>query len=145
MRRPTNVLIVDAAILIAAARGRSKGAIDLATDHCALVTTDRAVQEARRRIEFGMRAPELLPALDDMLRDIQVVFASEFESDLPLAEIALRNAVPSRNGSARDAHILACAWRASADIWSSDQDFAGAGVASWSTPNLLLALGPDTD
>lgn len=140
MRRPKNVLTVDTSILIAVARGRSKGAIDFVTDHCALVTTDRAVVEARRRIEFGMRAPELLPALDDVLREFQIIFVDEIESDVAPAEVALRDAVATRNGSTNDAHVLACAWRANADIWSYDRDFAGTGVASWSTVNLILAL-----
>ena len=140
MRRPRNVLAVDTSILIAASRGRSKGAIDSVTEYCALVTTDRAITEARRRIEFGMSAPQLLPALDDVLRDIQIVFTDEIEADLPAAQVTLRNAVPSRNGSINDAHILACAWRANGDIWSFDRDFAGTGVASWSTANLILAL-----
>jgi predicted nucleic acid-binding protein len=40
----------------------------------------------------------------------------------------------------RDAHVLALAWSAGADIWSADRDFAGTGVASWSTLNLVRAL-----
>jgi predicted nucleic acid-binding protein len=145
MRPPRDVLAVDTSILIAAARGRSKGAIDIVTDYCALVTTDRAVQEARRRIEFGMRSPQILPALDDTLRDIHIVFASEIDAEIPLAEAVLRNAVASRNGSTADAHLLACAWRANADIWSHDRDFAATGVASWSTVNLILAVTPEPE
>jgi predicted nucleic acid-binding protein len=56
------------------------------------------------------------------------------------AEAALRDAVPSRNGAVSDAHILALAWEIDADIWSHDRDFAGTGVASWSTINLVRAL-----
>jgi hypothetical protein len=37
-------------------------------------------------------------------------------------------------------HVLALAWTADADIWTTDRDFAGAGVATWSTPNLMRAL-----
>jgi predicted nucleic acid-binding protein len=59
---------------------------------------------------------------------------------LPSAAIALRDSIPSRNGSTNDAHILALAWSANAEIWSHDRDFAGTGVASWSTLNLLTAL-----
>jgi PIN domain len=56
------------------------------------------------------------------------------------SEVALRDAVPSRNGSTRDAHVLALAWSVEADVRTTDRDFAGAGIASWSTPNLMRAL-----
>jgi hypothetical protein len=32
------------------------------------------------------------------------------------------------------------AWSTDADIWTTDRDFAGTGVATWSTPNLVRAL-----
>jgi uncharacterized protein len=37
--------------------------------------------------------------------------------------------------------LLALAWSVDANLWTNDRDFAGTGVASWSTPNLLRALG----
>ena len=52
----------------------------------------------------------------------------------------LRLAVPSRNGSMGDAHILALAWSFDADIWSHDRAFAGTGWPSWSNANLRAAL-----
>jgi predicted nucleic acid-binding protein len=36
--------------------------------------------------------------------------------------------------------LLALAWSLDADIWTTDRDFAGTGVASWSTPNLIREL-----
>ncbi len=56
------------------------------------------------------------------------------------AERALRQAPAGGNGSTRDAHVLALAWEVAADIWTTDRDFAGAGVATWSTPNLVQAI-----
>jgi predicted nucleic acid-binding protein len=35
---------------------------------------------------------------------------------------------------------LALAWSLEADVWTTDRDFAGAGIATWSTPNLMRAL-----
>jgi hypothetical protein len=35
---------------------------------------------------------------------------------------------------------LALAWSVEADVWTTDRDFAGTGIASWSTPNLMRAL-----
>jgi hypothetical protein len=47
--------VLDAAVLVAAARGRSSGAVLAAARAAALVTTDRVVHEARRRIELGLK------------------------------------------------------------------------------------------
>ena len=140
MRRPSTVIVVDTAILIAAARGRSSAALLHVAASLALVTTDRAVVEARRRIVLGMREPQFLPVLDALLAEFVVAPVGDLEPRLAGAEMALRDAVPSRNGSVRDAHILALAWDLDADIWTTDRDFGGTGIAVWSTPNLLRAL-----
>ena len=132
--------MVDAAILIAAARGRSSGAILAAAQMASLVTTDRAVAETRRRIEFGLKRPELQPIVDALVAEMTVVPVAALSALLPQAAIALADAVASRNGSVDDAHLLALAWSVDADIWTTDRDFAGAGVASWSTPNLIRGL-----
>jgi len=87
-----------------------------------------------------MRRPDLLPALDALLPDLDVVAVEDIAPSINAAEFALRNGVPSRNGSADDAHILALAWELEADIWSHDRDFAGTGVPTWSTINLVKAL-----
>jgi predicted nucleic acid-binding protein len=134
-------LVLDAAILIAAARGRSSGAVLAAARAAFLVTTtDRVVHEARRRIEFGLKRPELLEILDALLMETTVLPVAALAPLLARSERALKDATPSRNGSVRDAHVLALAWSTDADIWTTDRDFAGTGVATWSTPNLVRAL-----
>jgi predicted nucleic acid-binding protein len=140
MRPPSSALVVDAAVLVAAARGRSSGAILAAIRTASLVTTDRVVQEARRRIESGLKRPELLSIIDSLVLEMTVVPLASLEHILPRCEKALREAVPSRNGSVKDAHVLALAWSMNADVWTTDRDFAGTGVASWSTPNLMRGL-----
>jgi len=141
MRAPTSTLVVvDAAVLVAAARGRSSGALLEAGRSASLVTTDRVVHEARRRIELGLRRPELLAIIDGLLAEMTVVPVAALTPVLAESEIALRDAVASRNGSIRDAHVLALARSVEADIWTTDRDFAGTGVASWSTPNLMRGL-----
>jgi predicted nucleic acid-binding protein len=140
MRTPASALIVDAAVLVAAARGRSSGAVLQAARAAALVTTDRAVHEARRRIGLGLKRPELLPIIDDLVAEMTVVPVAALESVLAQGEVVLRDAVSSRNGSTADAHALALAWSVDGEIWSADRDFAGTGVASWSTPNLMRGL-----
>lgn len=140
VKAPSRSLVVDAAILVAAARGRSSAAITLAANKRFLITTDRAVQEAKRRIEFGMKRADLLKVVDTLLETITIIPAAELEMARAPSERTLKEASASGNGSVKDAHILSLAWTADADIWSSDRDFAGTGVASWSTPNLMRGL-----
>lgn len=140
MRPPSSTLVLDAAVFISAVLGRSSGAILEAQRASTLVTTDRVVHEARRRLELGLKRPELLDVLDDLAAVLTVVPVAALEPLLAPCEAALRDAVASRNGSTRDAHVLALAWSAEADVWTTDRDFAGAGVATWSTPNLMRRL-----
>jgi hypothetical protein len=68
MKPPSSTLVLDPAILISAVLGRSAGAIMLAGRAAALVTTDRVLEEARRRLELGLKRPELLALIDDLAR-----------------------------------------------------------------------------
>ena len=140
MRAPSTTLVIDAAILVAAVRGRSSGALMTAAGKVILVTTDRVVQEARRRIALGLKRPDLLDLLDHLVELMIVVPIASLEPVIAPCEETLRDAVPSRNGSVRDAHVLALAWSVEADVWTTDRDFGGTGVATWSTPNLMRGL-----
>jgi predicted nucleic acid-binding protein len=140
MKPPSTTLVLDAAILISAVLGRSAGALLFARQACALVTTDRVLEEARRRVALGLKRPELLALINDLAEAITVVPAVALEPIMADCEEALRDAVASRNGSVRDAHVLALARSVEGDIWTTDRDFAGAGVATWSTPNLMRGL-----
>ena len=140
MRVPSPALVVDAAVLIAAVFGKSAGTIATAQESAMLVTTDRVLAEARRRIELGLKRPDLLALLDELADALTVVPVADLEPLLEDSAVALRDAVASRNGSTRDAHVLALAWNIDADIWTADRDFAGTGVATWSTPNLIRGL-----
>ncbi len=84
-----------------------------------------------------MKQPELLAILDGLVAEMTIVPVGALLPLLKQSEIVLTEAVQSRNGSARDAHMLALAWSLDADIWTTDRDFAGTGVATWSTPNLI--------
>jgi predicted nucleic acid-binding protein len=140
MRTPSSTLVIDAAILISAVFGRSSGAILEAQRVSVLLTTDRVIHEARRRIELGLKRPDLLEVLDDLVATLIIVPVSALEALLAPCEVALRDAVASLNGSTRDAHVLALAWSVEGDVWTTDRDFAGTGVATWSTPNLMRSL-----
>jgi len=112
----------------------------MAARSAALVTTDRAIHEARRRIELGLKRPELLAIVNALVAEMMIVPVAALLPTLAQSEIALKDAVASRNGSTKDAHMLALAWSVDGDIWTTDRDFAGAGVATWSTPNLMRGL-----
>lgn len=105
-----------------------------------LVTTDRVVHEARRRIELGLKRPGLLVIIDSLVAEVTVVPVAALAAVLTRSEVALRDAVASRNGSNRDAHVPALAWSVEGDIWTTDRDFAGTGVATRSTPYLMRGL-----
>lgn len=141
MRAPSEVLVLDAAILISAALGRSLSAIIEAGQYAKLVTTERVRDEVNRRIELGMKRKDLLALVSSILESVTIVPMAQLASLLPDAERTLKDAVASRNGSISDAHVLALAWSVGADVWTTDRDFAGTGVATWSTPNLMRALG----
>jgi predicted nucleic acid-binding protein len=140
VRARSNTLVVDAAVLVAAVRGRSSGALILAARAASLVTTDRAAHEARRRIALGLKRPELAEVLDTLLAEITVVPVAALAPYLNDSETMLKDAVASRNGSTNDAHVLALAWSVEGDVWTTDRDFAGTGIASWSTPNLMRRI-----
>ncbi len=131
MRSPAPTIVVVAAILVAAARGRGSGALRTAAASRVLITTDREIEETRRRVELGMKRPELLEIVDALAGVMTVIPVSVLAPMPGEAERALRQAPSGGNGSTRDAHVLALAWEVEADIWTTDRDFAGAGVATW--------------
>lgn len=62
-----------------------------------------------------MKRPELLEVLDDLATALTIVPVAALEPVIASCEIALRDAVASRNGSTRDARVLALAYSAEAD------------------------------
>ena len=140
MRPAPRILVVDAAILISALLGRSSAVLSIVAPQIALLTTDRAVEETRRRLELGLKRPDLVESLGRLTTQVEIVSGDTLTSVLAKAQACLRDAVPSRNGAVTDAHVVALAWEADAEIWSHDRDFAGVGIASWSTVNLLRAM-----
>jgi predicted nuclease of predicted toxin-antitoxin system len=82
----------------------------------------------------GLKHPGLLAVIDALAAELTNVREAALAPILAGSEVALRDAVPSRNGSTRDAprdaNVLALAWSVEADVWTTDRDFAGAGIAS---------------
>ena len=141
-RLPTPLLVVDANIILSVALGlRSRPVFEVAQSRRSLLTSARAREEVLgtlRDAKIGSaRAVEIAT---DLLEIVSVVDAALYSDRLECAAQALRFAVASRNGSDKDAHVLALAWTLDADIWSHDRDFAGTGWPSWSNATLLASL-----
>jgi hypothetical protein len=85
-----STLVVDAAVLVAAARARSAGALLQAARAAALGPTDRVVDEAPRRIKLGLRPAQLLAIIDGLLAEMTPV---------PMVDAGVERRVASRNGS----------------------------------------------
>lgn len=100
---------------------------------------DHVLDEVTPVLSRIARRPTL--SLDDVLAGVEIVPRRAYGMNVAAASVRLRHAVASRNGSVADAHLLALAWLPEADIWSHDRDFAGTGWPSWSSANLVPALG----
>jgi predicted nucleic acid-binding protein len=140
VRTPSQILVIDSAVLVAVLFSGRTGTVKSIARARKVAVSDRAIEETKRRVVLGLKLPSLLQRLDDLSPILNIEFADSYGRLLAAAERTLRDSVGSRNGSTRDAHVLALAWFLDADIWSPDRDFAGTGVASWSTPNLVRAL-----
>lgn len=143
-RKPSDRLVVDTSILLAVAFGeRSRPIYNMVRRSRALVTTVRARAEALGVAQDPrMQVRGSVQALLDLFDAVEFVPDSAYAHLLDEAAAVLRLAVPSRNGSTRDAHVLALAWAVDADVWSGDRDFAGTGWPSWSNANLARVLAP---
>lgn len=142
LRSPSRTLIVDANIVVSVAIGlRSRPAFNEVQARRSLWTSERACQEMLRRVSgLAGKVERASDVATQVLHLISIADERLYRARLDEAEHVLRLAVPSRNGSVRDAHILALAWTLDADIWSHDRDFAGTGWPSWSNANLRAAL-----
>jgi predicted nucleic acid-binding protein len=141
---PTKFIVVDTNILLSAILGgRTRETIADVEAARELVVTRSSVIEALAvlsRLEAGLEASRVV--LPKVMSGMRIIEPEAYASLLSMASNSLRNASASRNGSDKDAHVLALAWMYDADIWSHDRDFAGTGWPSWSSANLAAALEP---
>ena len=141
-RRPSDTLVVDTNILVTAIMGRvgPDTLLRIGTSR-ALLTTPETQREARRVLaDPRFKRPAADAVAEATFAIVAVQPAGYFEDLQQDAARCLAEAVASANGSPADAHVLALAWAADADIWSHDRDFGGTGWPSWSTHNLRRAL-----
>ena len=144
-RVPSSVLVVDANIILSVVLGRrSRPVFETVIASRTVVISVHAANEVRGVVRgipgLPRDAAELAEAL---LGGIGVVDEAVYAELMESAARVLAQAVASRNGSIRDAHLLACAWAFDADVWTHDRDFAGTGWPSWSNANLNDSLRPD--
>lgn len=108
--------------------------------HIGIRDLQKISSEAIGALSWGWGARSCSTFSNDLASALTIVPAAALEPLLASCEVALRDAVASRDGSTRDAHVLASAWSVDADVWTTDRDFAGTGVATWSTPSLMGRL-----
>lgn len=144
-RAPSADLVVDANIVLGIVLGVRGPAIWWrAQASRRLLMSIEAVTEVMTVASHMLdRQPTALRRSGELIELLNVPPADRYEAGLNTAKIMLRNAPASRDGSEKDAHILALAWTYDADIWSQDRDFAGTGWPSWSSANLSAALNDE--
>jgi len=139
------VLIVDTNIIVGVVLSARRRPIwTLANARRRLLISVESVAEVMSVMSHNRdRLPYAVEDAAALLELLDVPSADRYEHSLAEAADTLRNAVASRNGSDKDAHILALAWTYDADIWSHDRDFAGTGWPVWSSANLAAALADE--
>ncbi|WP_376988049.1 PIN domain-containing protein [Bosea sp. R86505] len=144
-RKPSTALVVDTNIVLSMVLGfKLRGVWDeIATRRRLLFSVESVAELMAVLWHLRDRAPDAEHDARTALRLMEVPQEARYHSSLVAAADALRRAPAYRNGSVKDAHILALAWTFDADIWSHDRDFAGTGWPSWSSANLAAALSTE--
>ena len=141
-REPSAVLVMDANIALGILLGRRpRPVFETILTERQVILSSHAADEIRTVVRSDARCPDEVRELAETLfGEVTVVDPILYEHLMLQAGQRLGLAVPSRDGSRSDAHVLACAWTFDADIWSHDRDFAGTGWPSWSNANLMSCL-----
>jgi predicted nucleic acid-binding protein len=135
------VLVVDANIPIRAVLGvRVQSLIVKYGAVVDLFAPDTAWAEARKHLPSILRKRGvpveagvlLLNSLEEIIQPVEFETYGSFE---PAARTRLANRDPD------DWPVLATALGLSSPIWTEDNDFFGAGVATWTTDRVELFLG----
>ncbi|PPQ25950.1 PIN domain-containing protein [Rhodopila globiformis] len=141
-RPPSPSLVVDANIILSIASGlRARPVLERVLAHRAVLTSARARQEALGRAgDLRDGSEQAVASAVAALNMVTVIESEMYASLVEMAGESLRYAAASRNGSTRDAHLLALAWITDSDLWTHDRDFAGTGWPTWSSHNLMAVL-----
>lgn len=129
-------IVLDANVIIRGVLGTRVAALLLAhAGRVTLFVPDTACEEARRHLPdilgrcgqslAGVQAAS--ETLEALILGLRVVPAASYESQKRAALARIGDRDPD------DWPVLACALLTGCPIWTEDQDFFGAGVATWST------------
>lgn len=138
-------LVVDTSVLVGELLRRS-GRERLGDDRLELFLPEQMWDEARvtlpRRIAAFIRRRQLAPAVGEELSHLCL---DAVEANVVILDEAIYSALEgeSRARSLRDPAdwpVVATALALSADIWTNDNDFLGAGVGTWTTETLQAWL-----
>ena len=139
MRSPRR-LVLDANILLRAVFGvHVRAILESYEDSSAFYSPDVCFEDARRYIpdiagRRGFDTAVGLSALDQIAHIVEVVDRSLYEE----FEDRARGRISSRDPE--DWPVVATALMLDAPIWTEDQDFFGAGVATWTSNRIELYL-----
>ncbi len=139
MRTP-RPLVLDANILLRAVFGvRVRGLLETYEDAVAFYSPDVCFEDASKYIpeiagRRGFDSALGLAVLDQVARIVDAVDRSLYEEYEQLA----RSRISSRDTD--DWPVVAAALMLDAPIWTEDQDFFGAGVATWTSDRIEFYL-----
>jgi predicted nucleic acid-binding protein len=133
-------LVLDANILLRAVFGkRVRALLTTYGGRASFYTPDICLVEARKYIPSisareNLDANDNFLALDELVLLLEVTDLKEYEAH----ELSARQRMASRDLA--DWPIAATALLLDCPIWTEDQDFFGAGIATWTTANVELYL-----
>jgi predicted nucleic acid-binding protein len=139
MRSP-KPLVLDANILLRAVFGvRVRELLESYEEMAEFYTPDVCFEDARKYIPDIASRRRLDPGvgfavLDQIARIVEVVDRSLYEEYEELARARISSRDPD------DWPVVAAALLLKAPIWTEDQDFFGAGVATWTSDRIELYL-----
>jgi predicted nucleic acid-binding protein len=138
-------LVVDTSVLIGELL-RAAGRRRLGDPRLEVFLPERMWGETRpevpRRVRAFVRRRQLDPEVGEQLAQacLDAVEANITVLDEPVYSALQDEALTRTLRDPTDWPVVACALALSADIWTNDNDFLGAGVATWTTDTLQAWL-----
>lgn len=140
---PQKALVLDANILIRAVLGRRvRQILRKYADEVRFFAPDVCFVDARKYVgdlaqRRGMPHEEMLAFLREIESIVHAVSAGFYQSYQPEAKRRIERRDPDDWPNVAAAMLLRC------PIWTEDQDFFGAGIATWTSDRIELYLrGP---
>ncbi len=134
-------LVIDANILVAELlRVRGRALMTLPTLYLTIAGSiwDETEYELRKHIAHLTMRGTVLPDVAERLLESALLTVNDRLGQIPVAAYGTYESI-ARSRIPRDPddwHTVALALASDADIWTSDADFLGCGVATWTTDTL---------